>query len=95
MASKGNIQLDGTVEGEVSARTLETGRHSEIRGNAQARRSAVDGKIEGRIKSVSLELTSSARVQRDATCKSISVDESAAFDGTATHVDAPLKDDSR
>lgn len=95
VTSKGDIQLDGEVEGDVSARTFETGRHSEVRGHASARKSIVRGKIEGDVKSVSLQLASSAKVEGDVTCKTISVDERAVFDGTATHVDAPLEDNSR
>lgn len=94
VTSRGDIQLDGKIEGDVSARSLHTGKHSEIQGNVQAGRMVVGGKVDGGIKSFSLQLASSANVEGDVTCKTISVDGSAGFDGTATHVKAPLTSDS-
>jgi cytoskeletal protein CcmA (bactofilin family) len=90
--SKGDIKLNGVVEGDVSARTLLINKNAEIIGSATAEKVVVVGSVEGSVIGVRVELTSSAKVQGDLICKTLLIDENAYFNGTAKHVEDPLKD---
>jgi len=90
--SKGDIKLNGVVEGDVSARKLLINKNAELRGSATTEKVVVGGYVGGNIDSVRVELTSSAKVQGDLVCKTLSIDENAHFNGTSKHIEDPLKD---
>ena len=92
VTSKGDIKLNGVVEGDVSARKLLINKNAEIIGSATAEKVVVGGSVEGKIIGVSVELTSSAKVQADLIYKTLLIDENADFNGTAKHIEDPLKD---
>jgi cytoskeletal protein CcmA (bactofilin family) len=91
ITSKGDITLNGVVEGDVSARKLLINKNAEIRGSATAEKVVVGGSVEGSVIGVRVELTSSAKVQGDLICKTLSIDENAHFNGISRHVEDPLK----
>ncbi len=90
--SKGDIKLNGVVEGDVSARKLLINKNAKIIGSATGEKVVVGGSVEGKIIGVRVELTSSAKVQGDLICKTLLIDENADFNGTAKHIEDPLKD---
>ena len=95
VTSKGDIQLNGVVDGELSARTLWTEKGSSIRGPVIAEKVILGGNVEGNVCGDSVKLKSSANVEGDVVSKSLSVDEEAYFDGTLHRVEDPEKDHKR
>ena len=86
----GDIELKGTLEGEVTCRTLLIAEDARVEGKATAEKVVVRGTVEGTINGVRVTLTSSAKVKGELVCKALSVDEEAYFDGTSQRVSDPL-----
>ena len=95
VTSKGDVQLNGVVDGELSARTLWTEKDSSIKGSPIAEKLVIGGNIEGNVYGNSVKLKSSAKVQGDVVSNSLSVDEEAYFDGSSNRVEDPVKDRKR
>ena len=90
VTTSGDIELKGTLEGEVTCRTLLIAEDAKIEGKATAEKVVVRGTVEGTINGVRVTLTSSAKVKGELVCKALSVDEEAYFDGTSQRVNDPL-----
>ena len=90
VTTTGDIELKGTVEGEVTCRTLLIAQDARINGKAKAEKVVVRGSVEGSINGIRVTLTSSAKVKGELVCKALSVDEEAYFDGTSQRVNDPL-----
>ena len=81
--TQGDIELKGTLEGEVTCRTLLIAEDARVEGKATAEKVVVRGAVDGSIHGIRVTLTSSARVKGELVCKALSVDEEAYFDGTS------------
>ncbi len=90
VTTSGDIELKGTLEGEVTCRTLLIAQDARVEGKATAEKVVVRGTVEGTINGVRVTLTSSAKVKGELICKALSVDEEAYFDGTSQRVNDPL-----
>jgi len=90
VTTSGDIELKGTLEGEVTCRTLLIAEDAKVQGGATAEKVVVRGTVEGTINGVRVTLTSSAKVKGELICKALSVDEEAYFDGTSQRVNDPL-----
>lgn len=90
VTTSGDIELKGTIEGEVTCRTLLIAEDARVEGKATAEKVVVRGTVEGQINGIRVTLSSSARVTGELVCKALSVDEEAYFDGTSQRVSDPL-----
>lgn len=88
--TQGDIELKGSLEGEVTCRTLLIAEDARVEGKATAEKVVVRGAVDGAIHGIRVTLTSSARVKGELVCKALSVDEEAYFDGTSQRVNDPL-----
>ena len=95
VTAKGDIKLNGVVDGDVSARRVLITENAEIRGSVTGERVVVGGTVGGNVDSVRLDLTSSAKVQGDLACKSLLADEESYFGKSSMHTEDPLKDGNR
>ena len=95
VTSKGDVQLNGVVDGELSARTLWLEKGSSIKSSAIAEKVVIGGNVEGNVYGDSVKLKSSANVRGEVVSNSLSVDEEAYFDGTSNRVENPVKDRKR
>lgn len=90
VTTSGDIELKGTIEGEVTCRTLLIAEDAKIEGKVTAEKVVVRGTVDGRINGIRVTLSASARVTGELICKALSVDEEAYFDGTSQRVNDPL-----
>ena len=90
ITTSGDIEFKGTLEGEITCRTLLIAEDAKIDGKATAEKVVVRGTVDGQINGVRVTLTSSAKVKGELVCKALSVDEEAYFDGTSQRVNDPL-----
>lgn len=90
VTTSGDIELKGTIEGEVTCRTLLIAEDAKIEGKATAEKVVVRGTVDGQINGIRVTLSASARVTGELVCKALSVDEEAYFDGTSQRVSDPL-----
>jgi cytoskeletal protein CcmA (bactofilin family) len=90
ITTEGDIEFKGTLEGEVTCRTLLIAEDAKIEDKATAEKVVVRGTVDGQINGIRVTLTSSAKVKGELICKALSVDEEAYFDGTSQRVNDPL-----
>ncbi len=90
ITTSGDVEFKGTLEGEITCRTLLIAEDARIEGKATAEKVVVRGSVDGTINGIRVTLTSSAKVKGELVCKALSVDEEAYFDGTSQRVNDPL-----
>ena len=81
--SKGNVRVDGTINGDIQAAgNITIGEHGEITGEVKAQIIIIGGKISGTvIASEKIVLESSSNLKGDLITKILVVEEGAVFDG--------------
>ncbi|MEL6206498.1 MAG: polymer-forming cytoskeletal protein [Pseudomonadota bacterium] len=90
MKTTGDIQVEGTVEGDIRAHLLTVGEGATIRGECTADDVVVNGRIVGRVRGLKVRLTSTARVEGDIIHKTIAIESGAHFEGSVQRQDDPL-----
>jgi cytoskeletal protein CcmA (bactofilin family) len=79
--SRGTLQVDGEVEGDVGGAEIIIGEEGRVTGTVAAERVIVRGRIAGVIRAMTVALQSSARVEGDIHHMSLAIEEGAEFDG--------------
>ncbi|MEO1732903.1 MAG: polymer-forming cytoskeletal protein [Pseudomonadota bacterium] len=90
MKTTGDIQVEGTVEGDIRAHLLTVGESATIKGEVIADDVVVNGRIVGRVRGLKVRLTSTARVEGDIIHKTIAIESGAHFEGSVQRQDDPL-----
>jgi len=89
-----DIQVEGTVEGDIRAHLLTIGEGATIKGEVIADDVVVNGRVVGRVRGLKVRLTSSARVEGDIIHKTIAIESGAHFEGSVQRQDDPLNSGS-
>lgn len=92
--SAGEIQFDGTLEGDIKAASLIIGDKASVKGEVICETVTVRGRVEGGIRAKSVSLASTSHIQGDILHSSLSVETGAHFEGNCRHSDDPLSDSS-
>ncbi len=90
LKTTGDIQVEGTVEGDIRAHLLTIGESANIRGEVIADDIVINGRVQGTVRGLKVRLTSSARVEGDIIHKTIAIESGAQFEGTVQRQDDPL-----
>ena len=93
LASTGDMQIDGRVEGDVRSVGLVIGDKAEIHGEIYAEDVTIRGKVVGRIRARKITLAATSHVEGDILHEAFSVESGAFFEGNCRHSDNPLGDD--
>ncbi len=88
--SSGDIQVEGTVEGDVRAQVLIVGESATVKGEVVADEVVVHGRVVGRLRGLKVRLTASARCEGDIVHKTIAIESGAHFEGSVQRQDDPL-----
>ncbi|WP_134681201.1 bactofilin family protein [Paracoccus ravus] len=88
--TQGDIQVEGTVEGDIRAHQLIVGESATIRGEIVAEEVVVNGRVIGRVRGLKVRLTASARVEGDIIHKTIAIEAGAHFEGSVQRQEDPL-----
>lgn len=86
----GDIQIEGTIEGDIRAHLLTVGETATIRGEIVADDIVVNGRVIGRVRGLKVRLTSTARVEGDIIHKTIAIESGAHFEGSVQRQEDPL-----
>ena len=86
----GDIQVEGTIEGDIRAHLLTIGETATIKGEVTADDVVINGRIVGRVRGLKVRLTSTARVEGDIIHKTIAIESGAHFEGSVQRQDDPL-----
>ena len=90
LKTTGDIQVEGTVEGDIRAHLLTVGESATIKGEVVADDVVVNGRVVGRVRGLKVRLTSTARVEGDIIHKTIAIESGAHFEGSVQRQDDPL-----
>ncbi|MBB04677.1 MAG: hypothetical protein CML03_04035 [Pseudooceanicola sp.] len=90
LKTTGDINVEGTVDGDIRAHLLTVGETATIRGEVIADDVVVNGRIVGRVRGLKVRLTSTARVEGDIIHKTIAIESGAHFEGSVQRQDDPL-----
>lgn len=88
------MQIDGKIEGDVSAVSITIGQTGSIQGEVKAQTVVVRGRIVGSIRARKVELESGAHVEGDIVHASLAIQSNAVFQGQVRHADDPLEQKS-
>ncbi|RDW14653.1 bactofilin family protein [Paracoccus thiocyanatus] len=88
--TQGDIQVEGTVEGDIRAHQLVVGDSATIRGEIVAEEVVVNGRVIGRVRGLKVRLTATARVEGDIIHKTIAIESGAHFEGSVQRQEDPL-----
>src|SRR6056297_3550070 len=81
LKTTGDVNVEGTVEGDVRAHLLTIGEGATVRGEVIADDVVINGRIIGRVRGLKVRLTSTARVEGDIIHKTIAIESGAHFEG--------------
>ena len=90
LKTSGDINVEGTVDGDIRAHLLTVGETATIRGEIIADDVVINGRIVGRVRGLKVRLTSTARVEGDIIHKTIAIESGAHFEGSVQRQDDPL-----
>ncbi len=86
--SGGDIQIDGTVEGDIKSRTLTVGESAHIIGSITAETVNVCGQVTGQVSAASVRIARTANVQGDINYRTLAIEEEAVLDGQIRRLDS-------
>ncbi|MAN45897.1 MAG: polymer-forming cytoskeletal protein [Alphaproteobacteria bacterium] len=92
VSSEGALQIDGVVDGDVTATDITIGASGHITGEVKAEVVKVKGRIKGSIRARKVELETGAHVKGDIVHSSLQIQSNAVFEGQVKHAEDPLKD---
>ncbi len=95
LKTSGDIQVEGTVEGDIRAHLLTIGENASIRGECVADDVVINGHIAGRVRGLKVRLTSTAKVEGDIIHKTIAIESGAHFEGSVQRQDDPLNNGAK
>jgi cytoskeletal protein CcmA (bactofilin family) len=92
VSSKGEIQIDGEIQGDIHCGSLLLGDKSQVQGSVIAEDVVVRGKIVGSIRGLRVTLQAQAHVEGDIFHQSLAIEQGAYFEGRSRRSDDPLAD---
>jgi cytoskeletal protein CcmA (bactofilin family) len=88
--TSGDIQVEGTVEGDIRAHLLTVGEGALVKGEVMADDVIVNGHVIGRVRGLKVRLTATAKVEGDIIHKTIAIESGAHFEGSVRRQDDPM-----
>ncbi|TCO69791.1 bactofilin family protein [Rhodovulum euryhalinum] len=95
LKTTGDIQVEGTIDGDIQAHLLTVGENATVRGEVMADDVVINGRVIGRVRGLKVRLTSTARVEGDIIHKTIAIESGAHFEGSVQRQDDPLNSGKR
>jgi len=90
VSSKGEIQVDGEILGDVQCGSLLLGDKSQINGSVLAEDVVVRGRVLGSIRGLRVTLQAQSHVEGDIYHQSLAIEQGAYFEGKSRRADDPL-----
>ena len=90
VSSKGEIQVDGEIQGDIHCGSLLLGDKSTVTGEVVAEDVVVRGKVIGKIRGLRVSLQAQSRVEGDIFHQSLAIEQGAYFEGKSRRDDDPL-----
>ena len=84
----GDIQIDGTIEGDVVSRSITVGEGADVRGAISGEAVRICGSVNGQIKGTTVTLAKTAKVVGDVLHQTLSIEPGAFFEGQCRRIDS-------
>ncbi|MFN0217798.1 MAG: polymer-forming cytoskeletal protein [Hyphomicrobium sp.] len=94
LLSKGEVQVDGAVEGDIHGSHVVVGSTAVINGNVLAEEVIVRGHVVGSVRSRRVMLQSTSQVEGDIFHQSLSIEQGAMFEGKSRRSTTDPRDDA-
>ncbi len=88
--SKGEVQVDGVIQGDINCKSLIVGEKAQITGGIVAEDVVVRGQVNGSIRGIRVTLQSTSKVDGDVFHKSIAIEQGAYFEGKSRRSEDPI-----
>ncbi len=85
LVSEGDVQVDGSVEGDVRARSITISEGAVVKGQVIAESACIRGSVEGQISADQVELGRTAKVIGDIIHNDLAIQSGAYFEGHCRH----------
>jgi len=92
VTSKGEIQVDGEIQGDIHCGSLLLGDKSQVTGSVIAEDVVVRGRVVGSIRGLRVTLQAQSHVEGDIFHQSLAIEQGAYFEGKSRRTDDPLAD---
>ena len=90
VTSKGEIQVDGEIQGDINCGSLLLGDRSHVTGGVIAEDIVVRGRVVGSIRGLRVTLQAQSHVEGDIYHQSLAIEQGAYFEGKSRRSDNPL-----
>jgi cytoskeletal protein CcmA (bactofilin family) len=90
VTSKGEIQVDGEIQGDINCGSLLLGDKSQVMGGVVAEDVVVRGRVVGSIRGLRVTLQAQSHVEGDIFHQSLAIEQGAYFEGKSRRSDNPL-----
>jgi cytoskeletal protein CcmA (bactofilin family) len=91
LESAGDIQIDGTVEGDIHSRNVTISEGAHIEGAIFAETANLSGSVKGQVKAPTVKIAKTAKVVGDIIHDSLSIEAGAFLEGNYRRIEAPSK----
>ena len=81
LVSHGDLQVDGTVKGDIRSRTLTLGEMGQVQGAIDAETVRICGEVDGEVRAATVMVTKTAKVRGDIVHDSLAIEAGAFIDG--------------
>jgi cytoskeletal protein CcmA (bactofilin family) len=88
--SRGEVQVDGTIQGDVHCSSLIVGEKAQITGGIVAEDVVVRGRVMGSVRGNRVTLQASSHVEGDVYHKSLAIEQGAFFEGKSRRSEDPI-----
>ena len=92
LQSNGEVQIDGTINGDLTASRIVVGQNAKITGSLIADDVVVQGTVMGSIRGNRVTLQSSCKVEGDIMHQSLAIEQGAFFEGKSRRSESPTTD---
>jgi cytoskeletal protein CcmA (bactofilin family) len=90
VTSKGEIQVDGEIQGDIHCGSLLLGDKSQVMGSVIAEDIVVRGRVVGSVRGLRVTLQAQSHVEGDIFHQSLAIEQGAYFEGKSRRSDDPL-----
>ena len=90
VSSKGEVQVDGQIRGDIFCGSLLLGDKAEVEGSVVAEDVVVRGKVNGSVRGLRVTLQAQSHVEGDIHHQSLAIEQGAYFEGKSRRSDDPL-----
>ena len=94
LQSSGDVQIEGSVEGDIESRTVNIGEKAHINGLVNAETANILGRINGKIIAAVVRIAKTANIQGEINYQTLSVEDGAMIDGQIRRKEQGVKSDA-